>query len=58
MTRVVIGIVSGEYTLYCLSCMRKHGHKGEPITQEAYPDGFTCDECWESIADQNYKGEE
>lgn len=52
-----IGIDDGNQGLICFDCAYQQSIQGYLFTQEAYPDGFTCEECSEPIADQDFKGE-
>ena len=53
-----IGIDDGEQGLICFDCAYNKEIKGLLFTLDAYPDGFTCDECFNSIADQGYQSED
>ena len=52
-----IGIDEGLGGLICFDCAYRGGLSGELITQEAYPDGYTCEKCFEPKFDQDYKPE-
>jgi hypothetical protein len=46
----LIGVEDAEGSLICMKCAKKlpDGSVLTPILPDAYPDGFTCDECWNS----------
>jgi hypothetical protein len=52
----LIGVLANGQDTLCLSCAQFT--EGDPIRWGAYPDGFTCVECGDVVADENYKGGE
>jgi hypothetical protein len=45
------GFMVDEGGLICPKCADNPLYKGEldRVDQEGYPDGYTCDDCWEVI---------
>lgn len=48
----IIGVLTTDDDTLCLSCGQFT--EGDTLTRLAYPDGFTCVECGDVIADENY----
>ena len=49
-----IGILLDSSQLICFDCAYQHELEGLVFTQGAYPDGYTCDKCFDPKFDQDY----
>ena len=47
-------LVQDSDQLVCFNCAYENEIEGLVFTQGAYPDGFTCDKCFEPKFDQDY----
>ena len=48
----VVGYEIDRSMLVCLKCAKNpdYANSREPVEAEGYPDGFTCDDCYEVMA--------